>query len=189
MGGNEMNSLNYLELKEKSLKYSFSDLLEKFGFIETLNLARLMLINDKWDETLQEYATHLLEQIRKTYPIEWNSNWKYDALLGYAYDITFKYDERYIAYKRALSKVSPPPPQLQIALAGCCWAPGRPPITEEEAILLVKEAIAKIPYIEGVELLRGLYKSTGNINEQQFWDKYLEENEKTGSHLTSLDQI
>ncbi len=184
-----MNPLTYMELKQKSDNYAPLDLAIELGFGEALNLARQMLINEEWDESLQQYATNLLEEVKKKYPEKWNSNWKYDAFLGYAYDIVLKYDERYASYKSAFDKVYPHPPQLLVALAGCCWAPGKPPITEEDAISLVKQAVQTTPYVEGVELLRGLYKSIGNLKEQQRWEKVLENIKDTGPHLPSLDQI
>lgn len=184
-----MSSLTYTKLKQKSNNYVPTDLVNELGFENTLNIAHKMLINEEWDESLQTYATNLLEELKKKYSEKWNSNWKYDAFLGYAYDIVLKYDERYFSYKSALGKVHPAPPQLLIALAGCCWAPGKPPISEKEAILLVKQAIQTIPYIEGVELLRGLYKSIGNDKELQYWEKVLENIKDTGLHLPSLDQI
>lgn len=184
-----MNSLTYTELKQKSENYAPLDLVSELGFEKTLNVARQMLTSEEWDESLQEYATKLLEEIRKKYPEKWNLNWKYDAFLGYAYDIVLKYDERYTSYKRALDKVHPPPPQLLVALAGCCWGPGKPPITEEEAISLVKQAIVSVNYVEAIELLRGLYKSIGNVKEQKHWDKVLENIKDRGTHLPSLCRI
>lgn len=85
--------------------------------------------------------------------------------------------------------MQPPPPQLLIAMARCYIAPGKPPITEEEAIDLVKQAIKTTQYIEGIELLRGLYKSIGNIKEQKYWENILEGIKERGVHLPTLDQI
>lgn len=184
-----ISSTKYLNLKEKSKNYSPSVLVDKLGFNNSLSTAYDMLCNEEWDESLQEYATEILEELRKKYPLEWNISWKYDAFLGYAYHITLKYDERYEAYNRAFNKIQPPPPQLLIAMARCCIAPGKPPLTEEEAILLIKEAIKDTLYVEGIELLRGLYKSMGNTKEQQRWERVLENIKDTGTHLPSLDQI
>ena len=131
----------------------------------------------------------MLEAMREKYPEKWNSSWKFDGLLGYAYDITLKYDERYTAYRRALDKTTLPPPQLLIAIAGCCIAPGTPPLSENEAILLVKEAIQVIPYIEGIELLIGLYKAMGNIEEQSYYKNILNKISDNGSHILSLDDF
>jgi len=85
-----MNPLTYMELKQKSDNYAPLDLAIELGFEEALNLARHMLINEEWDESLQQYATNLLEEVKKKYPEKWNSNGKYDAFLGYAYDIVLK---------------------------------------------------------------------------------------------------
>lgn len=184
-----MSKATYTKLKQKSYSYTPTNLVNTLEFDAALRLACDMLNDEEWDESLQEYATSLLEELRKKFPDKWNTTWKYDALLGYAYDIIFKYDERYAAYKRALTKIQPPPPQLLVALAGCCIAPGKPPVTEEEAISLVKQAIATVSYIEAVELLRGLYKSKGNIKEQYYWEKVLEDIHKNGVHLPPLNQI
>lgn len=184
-----MKPLTYIELKQKSENYKPSELINNLGFENAIHLAHQMLNNQEWDQSLQEFATNLLEEIREKYSEKWNSNWKYDAFLGYAYDIILKYDERYEAFKRAYDKAQPPPPQLLVGIAGCCWAPGKPPLTEDEAILFVKQAIQTTPYVEGVELLRGLYKSMGNIKEQQHWEKVLDRIKDTGPHLPKLDQI
>ncbi|MBA3284905.1 MAG: hypothetical protein H0U27_07580 [Nitrosopumilus sp.] len=183
-----MNDEKYLKLKQKSNSFSPSVLIDSLGFNEALFIACDMLNNEEWDDSLQEYATNILEELRKKYPEEWDANWNYDALLGYAYHIILKYDERYAAYKRAYNKIKPPPPQLLVAMARCCIS-GKPPITEEEAISLVKQAIVSVKYIEAVELLRGLYKSTGNVREQHYWEEVLETITGTGPHLPPLYQI
>lgn len=184
-----MNKIDYSKLKQKSQTYSPSDLVDLWGFNEVIHIACEMLKNEEWDESLQEYATILLEKLKNKYPEKWDTSWRYDALLGYAYNIILKYEERYAAYKRAFDKVHPPPPELLVAMARCCIAPGKPPITEKEAIALVKQAITTKPYIEAVELLRGLYKSTGNVNEQMYWEHFLESTKECGFHLPPLDQI
>ncbi len=184
-----MSKLNYTELKQKSIDYCPLDLINRLGFEKAVTIARYMLVNEEWDGSLQEYAINILEELRQKYPEEWDTNWKYDALLGYAYHIILKYDERYAAYKRAFNKIHPPPPQLLVAMARCSITPGSPPITEEEAISFVQQAIRNTPYIEAIELLRGLYKSTGNIKEQQHWEKILENIKETGPHLPPLDQF
>lgn len=177
------------ELKEISTIFSAANLVNNRGFDESLNVARQILENEEWDQELQEYAVDLLEEIRKQFSEKWNSNWRYDAFLGYAYNIIFKYDERYAAYKRAFNRISPPPPQLLTALAECCWAPGSPPITEQEAILLVKEAMKEVPYIEAAQLIRGLYKSIGDTNQQVYWERILEKIKDNGIHLSSLSDF
>lgn len=184
-----MSSEKFLNLKKKADHHTPSNLVNLLGFQESVHMACNMLINDEWDEFLQKYAALLLEETQKKYPTLWNSSWRYDALLGYTYHIILKYDERYLAYKRAFNKIQPPPPELLVAMARCCIAPGKPPITEEEAIVLVKQAIKTTPYIEGISLLIGLYKSIGNNKEQMHWENILSNIQKTAPHLPSLDQI
>ena len=111
--------------------------------------------------------------MRFQYPALWNSTWKNDALLGSAYNIILEYDKRCQSYKRAFEKANPPSPQLLIALARCSIAPGKPPISEQEAIELVKQAIKTDQYIEGIELLVGLYKSIENAEEKKYWEEKL----------------
>jgi hypothetical protein len=184
-----ISRIKYQDLKQIARGYKPLAFIKIFGFSKSVSTACSMLNNEEGDENLQQYATNLLEELKRTYIKKWNADWKYDALLGYAYDITLQYDRRYAAYKRAFDKANPPSPQLLIALAGCCWAPGKPHITEEEAISLTRQAIKDIFYIEGVELLRGLYKSTGNIKEQEYWEHVLEGIKDSGVHLPALDQV
>lgn len=184
-----MHDSSYRSLKQTSYEYTPCELVNLLGFEEGLRTACSMLNNDEWNEDLQVYAANLLEELKKKFAETWNSTWRYDALLGHAYDIILKYDERYAAYKEALEKVHPPPPQLLIAMAGCCWAPGKPPITEQEAISLVKQALSTTLYYEGVSLLRGLYKCTGNIKEQKYWETILEKMKGKEIYLPSLDHI
>lgn len=182
-----MSISTYIELKEKINKYSPHELLTSLSFEEAISTAYNMLYNDEWDESLQEYAANLLEELRKKYPREWNTNWKYDTLLENAYNIIFKHDDRYEAYKRAFDKVHPVPPELLVAIAECCIAPGKPPITREEAISLIKQAMQQTLYIEGVELLIGIYKSLGDTKEQRQWEDILESIKEHGEHLPSLN--
>lgn len=145
----------------------------KLTFDQSISLARKMLNDENWDDELHKYAVLLLEKMHTKYPAMWDSTWKNDALLGYAYNIILEYDKRYELYKRAFEKANPPPPELLIALARCSIAPGKPPVSEQEAIELVKQAIKTDPYVEGIELLVSLYKSIGNTEEKNHWEEKL----------------
>lgn len=184
-----MNNEKYFELKNISSSHTPNELIESIDFKNAINIACEMLNNQEWDETLHEFATSILELLRIKYPEKWNLSWKYDALLGYAYNIILKYDERYEAYIRAIEKNQSPPPELLVALAKCCIAPGKPLLTEDKAIDLVKDVVSKVPYIEAVELLKGLYKSKGNIEEQLYWENIFEKIKDNGKHLPPINQI
>ncbi len=182
-----MKDLNYEELKSISENQAPPNIVDSIGFEKTLYLVHQLLNDKEWDESLHEYGALLLENLRRSYPKEWNSHWKYDAFLGYAYDIIFDCDERYAAYHRAFQKADPPPPELLVALAGCCSCPGKPPINEEKAIHLVKEAIKDTYYVDALIFLRGLYRSAGNHQEEKQWDSVLNHIQKEGKNLPSLD--
>lgn len=183
-------SNRYFEAKENFSSFTPSAIVNMLGFVEGILLARDMLNNEAWDESLQEQAVILLEEIRQTFPQRWNSTWRCDAFLGYAYDIILNYDKRYTAFQRAIDKIEgPPPPQLLVAKAGCCIAPGYPPVSEEEAIQLVKTAIKDTLYIEAVEFLIGLCRSTKKDAERKYWEEVLQKIKETGVHLPPLDEF
>lgn len=188
MGGNQIMK-SYKELTQISETLTPSELVRIFDFDEVIDIVCDILNDGEWDEDLQLYGTRALRKLREEHSNKWNSNWKYDALLGYASNIILDYDERYLAFKRAFEKISPPPPQLLVAMARCCLAPGAPVITKEESIELIKQALKTTLYVEGVELLKGLYKSMGNTKEQKYWENILEEIRENGAHLPSLSKI
>ncbi len=177
------------ELKKVSHDYKPEELADMLTFDEGIKMACKMVSNDDRDETLKKYATKFLEKLRQKYPKEWNATWKYDAFLGSIYYRIMEYDKRYESYKRAFEKANPPPPELLIAMAGCCRCPGKPPVTEQEAISLAKQAMSDTYYYEGALLLRGLCRSIGDTEEQNYWDNVLEEMKGKETHLPRLDEI
>lgn len=179
----------YEILKMKSESCAPAEWATNLGFEGALVMARKMLFNIVGDDSLREYAAELFEAIRIRYSDQWNSSWKYDAFLGYAYNITLDHDKRYFFYKSAFDKVHPCPPELLVALADCFWSPGKPPVTEEEAISLVKQAIQSTLYIEAVETLRTLYDSIGDVKEQHYWEQVLEAIKDNGTHLPSMEKL
>ena len=153
-------------------RYHPAEIAQKCDFKKSLIIAYSLLYNDAWNEELQEYAVNLIYNVREIYPDEWESNWRYDAFLGSACDITLKYDERYEAYKRAYERASEPPPRLVIEFAHCCDCPGVPPITYDRAIELLRGVINNFPYLDAIALMSAVYalkgddekKCIGNIN-------------------------
>lgn len=173
-----MKIMKYEELKKLSKQLSSFELARSVDFKDGIRIACSMLHNDKHDDDLQIYAVGFLEELRKVYQQKWDISWKFDALLGYAYDIAWvAYDEQYVAYMRALKKAPrPTPSQLLVAIAGCCGAPGTP-LTKEEAIDLLKEAESRELSDRGLQLLRSLNKRLGNAKEQLYWDEVLKKAE------------
>ena len=69
---------------------------------------------------------------------------------------------RYEAYKRAFERNKNPPPRLLIELARCCVCPGYPPISYDQAIDLVMEALKNASYADGISLLCNIYSLKGD---------------------------
>lgn len=180
-----MNKISSLILKNEwhtiVNQYQPKILAESLPFKEGRNLVYKMLFNEERDDSLRDYATELLQEIRQTHFGEWSSDWKNDVFLGDACYMTMKYDERYEAYKRAYEKATPPPPSLLISLAGCYLLP-KPPITLDEAENLAKKALEKELSIEGVVLLRGIYAEKKDQAKFDYWDKVLKEVEEKNIH-------
>lgn len=164
-------------------------IIEDLGFDETIRLACAMLMNEKWDGNLQNFAVLLLNTLREKYIQQWNTSWRFDGLLGFANDIIMNYDKRNEALKRALEKANPAPPELLIAYAKCNNSPGVPPVTQDEAIKLVKQALKEKLYPEGVLFLRGLYWSARNETELKHWTNVLDSLKNSDIKLPRLDTI
>ena len=150
------------------------ELVQLLSFKDGLCTAYRMLCNEDWDEDLQEYAISFLYEIRRAYTKEWNSSWQYDALIGYACEIRYRYEERYEFYKRAFDKTVAPPPGLLVNLARCSICPGSPPISYDQAIDLVMRALQSGPYADGIGLLCGLYALKHDMQMKEYWDKISE---------------
>ena len=104
-------------------QFSPRDIMQRMTFRGAMKLASQLMFNENWDGNLHNYAARLLEFLRKNYPQDWNSSWQYDAFLGQAYDFALLYDERFVAYKRAMEKAVQPPPALLSGYIGCRHAP------------------------------------------------------------------
>jgi len=179
-----MNTISELfkahKLKEISQNYKPNEIIKNLSFKDGMLLGYQLLLNDEMDDILREYAVNLIEENRQAHPKEWDEDWRNDIFLGDAYYLIMKYEERYEAYKRASKKVFPAPPALLVSLAGCYLLPGSP-ITLDKAERLVLEALGKEKTIEAATLIRGIYKTKGNIDKYYYWDEILQklENENT----------
>lgn len=150
-----------------------AELAKILPFCDAMRLADRILTNNNLYDPWGHYAIELLYSIRDQYPKEWSLSWRFDAYLGDACVFACRYDERYRAYKQAMTKISPAPPELLVALASCNGAPGIPPVSEEEAIKILTEVAKKKPYKEVVRMLvRGCYtKFREHREDLAYWEK------------------
>jgi hypothetical protein len=90
------------------------------------------------------------------------------------------------AYKRASQNVYPIPPSLMVLLARCYISPGTPPISQEEAENLLREALKKEKTIEGVSLIRRICERKQDMDQVAYWDKVLQQVQAQGSHIHDI---
>jgi len=149
------------------------ELAKVLPFRDAMRLADRLLTHDYLYDPWRHYTIEFLYAIREQFPKEWATSWLFDAYLGNACVFSCRYDERYKAYRQAISKISPIPPELLVAFADCHSAPGKPPVSEEESIRILTEVAHKKPYKDVVRMLvRGCYKKfRKNPEELAYWEK------------------
>lgn len=149
------------------------ELVKVLPFRDAMRLADRFLTHDYLYDPWRHYAIELLYSIRDQFSKEWSLSWRYDAYLGDACAFANRYDERYNAYQQAMTKVSPIPPELLVALASCNSAPGKPPVSEEEAVKILTEVAHKKPYKNVLRMLiKGCYeKFRENPEELAYWER------------------
>lgn len=167
--------------------FSPQELARALAFGEALRLARALLYNDDWNEALQEYSFELLEAVRALHPAEWNSDWRHDAFLGQTADVALRYEARYAAFRRAFEAAETPSAELRVSLARCIFAPGGAPISEDEAIGLLEQALAERPLARAAEMLEGIYRLRGDRELQARWRQRRIELEATGLEERPLE--
>ena len=180
-------NLTYQELEKLSSR-NVDFIVSNDSFDNILKISKQLLNNEKWEPSLQEFAVKVLERLKVLNPVKWNSDWRYEAFLGHAYNIICDYDRKYLTYKNALAKVNPPPPELLVALARCYLSP-EPPITFDESFTLVKKSIENNLYIEAVELICGLYKLQNDEKEEKKYRDILKKTKTQNFHLMPLDEF
>jgi hypothetical protein len=160
-------------MEKIAYKFRPFELANALPFHDAMRLADRLLTHDYLYDPWRHYAIEFLYAIRDQFSNEWSSSWRYDAYLGNACAFASRYDERYKAYRHAMTKISPAPPELLVVLASCNSAPGKPPISEEEAVRILIEVAHKKPYKDVVRMLiKGCYrKFREEPKELEYWEK------------------
>lgn len=140
-----------------------------------------------FDDEIQNYAVTLFFSIRQTYLCEWDSDWKNDAFLGKLCGLTWRYDDEYDCYKRALNKTQDAPESLLLLLAGCHNTPdGTMNISDAETEHFLRQAIQKKQTSEAALLMRTLYRKKGDTLQETYWDKAYHELSKKNIHTDEI---
>lgn len=157
--------------------YTPNEIVMKLTFFENMHLAlKFYSCKDmEIDEECRERAVDLLQSIRHFFPIEWEADWKNEIFLGDACAITLRTKESYEAYIRASKKIDRLPPFLKANIAGCYYSEEVPPlISKEEAISLVKEALAEQLSEDAIILYRGFIRENITVEEWNKWEELIQ---------------
>lgn len=182
MGGNKINMPNK-HIERLAYQFRPYELAKVLPFQDALRFADRLLTIDPFYDPWRQYAIELLYSVREHYPKEWNASWRHDAYLGNLCAIAYRYNEKYAAYRQAMTKISPIPPELLVAFARCNSAPGTPLVSEEEALKILIEVVNKKPYKDVVRMIvKGGYKRFKyHPEELDYWEdlyKRLEESKQ-----------
>lgn len=162
--------------------YNVDQISQNLEFNDSIQLAWHLLFDDYDDFEQKEFGTHLIYALKKYRSKEWNDDWRNEALLGIACDLTYRYDEKFkalkTAYMQILEKDKALPPGLLISLALCYFAPGDRALPINEAIQLVLKANENKIYLDGAWALSALYSYTDDENNQKKWKNLAENLEK-----------
>lgn len=185
-----MDLFNKNKLDEIAKEFSIDEVISQLDFKHTIKLAWRMLYNDFYSYEQNEFGVHLLFALKKAKPDIWDSDWRYDALLGVACGYNYRYDEKYealmSAYEKAKTVNEEDNPTLLISLADCYCVPGPPPITEDDALALVKRAIKDKIYKSGAWALSAIYHSKGDMVNHKKWKALAETLDSDAEELGPL---
>ena len=145
-----------------------------------------LLRYNPYDDDFREFAVNLAFAIRKNHRDLWDLDWKNDIFLGSLCCLTWRYNERYKAYKRAYDKLKDPPDSLLLLLAGCNSAPGTPPISDQESEKYLRRAVEKKITYESALRMRALYRENDDKINEDYWNEMCEDLKKRNIHTDRI---
>ena len=182
---------NHKDYEKIVENFSTEKVVDDLKFMDSLRLSYRLLYNAKWDEDLQKYAIQLIIAVKSRFCHEWKQDWRLEAYLGTAYDVVLgedsNYDRRYEAFKRAFEMAKSPPPELIIALASCFDAPGVPPLSYDEAVVLAKKSFEIEPYSDAAGILCSAYFCMGVEEDSKHWGKIRDALSQIGKRAPPLE--
>lgn len=166
--------------------YSVKDVCPSLNFNEAMHVVEHLFYDDIRDDARQQYALKLAYEIKDYFKKEWENDWKNDVFLGNLCEMLWRYEERYLCYRRAYNKLKDPPTELLLLLSNCNFAPGIPPITDEESESYLREAVETKLTSEVALAMRSLYRLKQNTSQEEYWDQMYKKLEKENIHSGSL---
>ena len=166
--------------------YSVKDICLSLNFEEAMHNVEDLFYEDFPNHDNQQYALKLAFEIKDHFKNEWESDWKNDVFLGDLCDMLWRYDERYLCYKKAYDKLKDPPAELLLRLLNCHSTPDTPLITDEEAESYLRQALAKKLTSEVALSMRALYREKNNKSQENYWDHMYKKLEKENVHVDKI---
>ncbi len=167
-------------------KYTPQEIVHLLDFQSCMFLTDGIYDYDLYNYQSLEYPRDLCINIKQTFPLDWNKDWKNEAYLGQLYDLTWEYEEKYACYKKAYDMLKDPPDCLLLRLAGCNSMPGEPCISDEESENYLQRAVRKKVTAEAAIMMRALYRHKKNREMEEFWDKLYSELDKNNIHTDPI---
>lgn len=168
------------------LTSSFEEICKALSFKDAMHVVKHLFYDDIQDDEKQQYALKLAFKIKDHFKTEWESDWKNDVFLGGLCVMLWRYNERYLCYKRAYDKLNDPPAELLFLLSDCNSAPGAPPITDKEAELYLKKSMEKKMTSESAFTMKSICRLKGDKSQEEYWDKVYKKLEKENVHFDQL---
>lgn len=168
------------------LNYRVKDVCSALNFDEVMRVVKHLFYDDIQDDTKQQYALNLAFEVKEQFKKDWEADWKNDVFLGDLCEMLWRYDDRYVCYKRAYDKLQDPPAELLLLLSNCNSSPGKPPITKEESELYLEKALKKKVTCESALRMRSLYRQKKDKLQEEYWDQMYQKLEKEKVYLDQL---
>lgn len=166
--------------------YTIQEICLSLNFKDSMHLVKHLFYDDIQDDEKQQFAFKLALAMKYHFINDWETDWKNDIFLGGMYAMLCFYDERYLCYKKAYDKLKDPPAELLLLLSDCNNAPGKPPITDEEAFSYLKKALEKKMTCEAAFIMRNINKLKGNKSETEYWDQIYKKLEREDIHSEQI---
>lgn len=185
-----MNEINNLVVHERFdrliTNYSVQEVCSDLNFNQLMHVVERLFYDDIQNDNKQQYALKLAFTIKEQFKDEWTKDWKNDVFLGGLCEMLWLYDERYRCYKRAYDSLQDPPAELLLLLANCISAPGTPPISEDEALYFINEAVRKSLTCETALAMRSHFMLTKDMDKQNYWNTIYEKLKNENVHSIQI---
>lgn len=165
-----------------------SFVVEALDFDGAMRAAYQMLHNEEGYLSLREYATDVLEALRKVESSRWNSDWRYEAFLAFVADRARRIDQRNDAWDRAFNLAAPDlAVEFAFLIARMTYDLETSPVNLDEAIRMLEGTMEKKGAAAGAaERLSILYGKKGDKAAEKKWLDRSEQLETEGATLGPL---